>query len=297
MDLIINLNKPAGVTSHQAVAAVKRLLRVKKAGHTGTLDPMATGVLLVCLNEATKVSRFLLDMDKRYRARVKLGERTDTHDSYGNVIEQRDASTLTEEDVVRTVRMFEGSISQRPPMYSAVKVHGKKLYEFARKGIEIERQERRVSIYELKVLNFDLPYFDLAISCSKGTYIRTLCDDIGRTLGTGAHLCCLERSAIGPFDISDSASQEEVAREDFFEIQKKSFCSIDEALFALKEVVLDENDYRGARKGIAIKGNKIRDLPPYDFVKLKSPLGDLFGIGRLDADKIRIERILNIQAD
>lgn len=294
MDLIINLNKPAGITSHQAVAAVKRLLNIRKAGHTGTLDPMATGVLLVCLNEATKVTRFLLDMDKRYLARVKLGERTDTYDSQGNVIEQRDASKLTEEDVVRAVRMFEGSITQRPPMFSAVKVQGKKLYELARRGIEIERLERHVSIYELKVLNFDLPYFDLAISCSKGTYIRTLCDDIGNVLGTGAHLYCLERSAIGPFDVKDSARQEELAKKDFFEVFNKSYCSIDQALSAIKQIELDERDYRSAKNGSAIKINKINDLSSGDFVKLKGPLGNLFGIGRINSDHIRIERILNI---
>jgi tRNA pseudouridine55 synthase len=293
-NLIINLNKSPGITSHQAVAQIKRLLGVRKAGHTGTLDPMATGVLLVCLNEATKVSRFLLDMDKQYHARVKLGERTDTYDSQGRVIEQKDASALTEDDVVRAVRMFEGEITQKPPMYSAIKVQGKKLYELARKGIEIERRERHVRIYKLRVTGFDLPYFDLAVSCSKGTYVRTLCDDIGAALGTGAHLFSLERSAIGPFDIKNSTSQEELGRDDFFEIKKKSVCSIDDALSGLEEVMLDEADYLGAKSGVPIKGNIIKELSDCNFVKLKSPRGELFGIGRTDSDCIRIERILNI---
>lgn len=293
MDLIINLNKPFGITSHQAVTGVKRLLGVKKAGHTGTLDPAATGVLLICLNEATKVSRFLLGMDKRYRARVKLGERTDTYDAQGTVIEQSDASALTEKDVVRAVKMFEGSITQKPPMYSAVKVQGKKLYELARKGVEIERRERHVHIYEIHVCGFDLPYFDLEVSCSKGTYIRTLCDDIGSVLGTGAILYSLERSAIGPFEIKNSATPEELGRDDFFEYKKKSFCSIDEALSEFREIVLDDVDYRGARRGVPIKTNRIKDLPTGSFVKLKGPLGDLFGIGLVDAELIRIERILN----
>ena len=293
-DLIINLNKSPGITSHQAVAQVKRLLGIKKAGHTGTLDPMATGVLLVCLNEATKVSRFLLDMDKQYRARVKLGERTDTYDSQGRVIEQKDASAITEGDVVRAVKMFEGSMTQKPPMYSAIKVQGKKLYELARKGIEIERQERHVLIYRLQVSGFDLPYFDLAISCSKGTYVRTLCDDIGAVLGTGAHLFSLERSAIGPFDIKNSSRHEELGRDDFFATQKKSFCSIDEALPGLKEIVLGEADYRSARSGVPIKNNIIKELYDCSFVKLKGPCGELFGIGRVDSDYIRIERLINI---
>ncbi len=293
MDLIINLNKPHGVTSHQAVTAVKRLLDVKKAGHTGTLDPAATGVLLICLNEATKVSRFLLNMDKRYRARVKLGERTDTYDAQGTVIERRDASALTEKDVVRAVGMFEGSITQKPPMYSAVKVQGRKLYEFARKGVEVARLERSVQINELRVLGFDLPYFDLEVSCSKGTYIRSLCDDIGSVLGTGAVLHSLERSAIGPFEIKNSVSTEELGRRDFFEHRKASFYSIDEALSDFGEVVLDEADYLGATRGVPIKINKIKDLPAGSIVRLKGPLGNLFGIGSVDFDRIRIERILN----
>lgn len=293
-DLIINLNKSPGITSHQAVAEVKRLLGVKKAGHTGTLDPMATGVLLVCLNEATKVSRFLLDMDKQYRARVKLGEKTDTYDSQGSVIEQKDASALTEGDVESVVTMFEGSITQKPPMYSAVKIQGKKLYELARKGIEIERRERNVRIYKLQVSGFNLPYFDLAISCSKGTYVRTLCDDIGAVLGTGAHLFSLERSAIGPFDIKNSVKVEELAGIDFFEVKKKSVSSIDEALSELKGIVLNEVEYRGARSGVPIKSNIIKELTNHNFVKLKDPQGELFGIGRIDLDCIRIERIMNI---
>ncbi len=294
MNFIINLNKRSGITSHRAVAEVKRTLGVRKAGHTGTLDPMATGVLLVCLNEATKASRFLLDMDKRYRARVKLGERTDTYDSQGKVIEQKDATAITEGDVLRAVKMFEGSVLQKPPMYSALKVQGKKLYELARKGIEIERTERRVNIFEIQVLGFDLPFFDLSISCSKGTYIRTLCDDIGAVLGTGAHLYSLERSAIGPFDIAHSAGHEELGREDFFDVKKKSFCSVDEALSALKEVVLEEADYLAARRGVPINCNEIKDLPFSGFVKLKGPQGELFGIGRVDCNRIMIERIINI---
>jgi tRNA pseudouridine55 synthase len=190
--------------------------------------------------------------------------------------------------------MFEGSISQKPPMYSAVKVEGKKLYELARKGIEIERTERRIHIYDLQVSGFNLPYFDLTVSCSKGTYIRTLCDDIGAALGTGAHLVSLERSAIGPFDIKNSVRPEELSREDFFEGKKKSFCSIDEALPGFREVVLDEVGYRSAKSGMPIKFNKISGLSGDNFVKLKDPHGELFGIGRIDSGIIRIERILNI---
>ena len=293
-DLIINLNKPSGITSQQAVTGVKRLLGVKKAGHTGTLDPMATGVLLVCLNEATKVSRFLLNLDKRYRATVKLGERTDTYDSEGRIIEKKNPSFLKEDEVVSVVRGFVGSIVQKPPMYSAVKVDGKKLYELARKGIEIKRPERRINIYDLQVSGFNMPFFDLEVSCSKGTYIRTLCDDIGTALGTGAHLFSLERSAVGSFDVKKAASPEDLSKEDFFQIKKESYYTIDEALSGLKEILLNEVDCRSAKNGLPIKLNQINGLHDDDFVKLKGPCGNLFGIGRTDSGLILIERILNI---
>jgi tRNA pseudouridine55 synthase len=293
MDLILNVNKPSGITSFQAVAKVKRSLGVRKAGHTGTLDPMATGVLLICLGEATKVSRFFLDMDKKYRARVKLGERTDTGDSEGRIIERRDASSVTIEQVERAVRMFEGEVVQKPPMYSAVKVRGTELYKLARKGIEIDRPDRSVMIYSLIIVAAELPYFDLEVSCSKGTYIRTLCDDIGKVIGTGAHLAALERSAVGSFDIADSVGLAEIARQDFDD-KRKALYSIDEALSTLAEMVLDEKDYGKAKDGVAIKRSNINELSVGSFIRLKSPSKKLFGIGRVEIDVIRIERILNL---
>jgi tRNA pseudouridine55 synthase len=293
MDLILNINKPSGITSFQTVAKVKRLFGVKKAGHTGTLDPMATGVLLICLGEATKVSRFLLDMDKKYRARVKLGERTDTGDAEGRVIECRDASSVTTEQVERAVRMFEGEIVQKPPMYSAVKVQGKTLYKLARKGIEIDRPERSVTIHSLAVAASELPYFDLDVSCSKGTYIRTLCDDIGNVLGTGAHVVALGRSAVGFFDVADAVGLDELAQEGFRD-RGKAFYSIDQALSALKEIVLDQEDYKKAKNGGAIKWHNINHLSAGSFVRLKSPSGELFGIGRVETDFVRVERIFNL---
>ncbi|MDA8431713.1 MAG: tRNA pseudouridine(55) synthase TruB [Nitrospiraceae bacterium] len=293
MDLIINFNKPRGITSFQCVSKVKRLLGAGKAGHTGTLDPMATGVLLICLGEATKVSRFFLDMDKKYRARVKLGEKTDTCDAEGRVIEQRDASSVTPERIERALRMFKGEIVQTPPMYSAVKVQGTALYKLARKGLEIDRPERIVMIYHLKMILSELPYFDMEVSCSKGTYIRTLCDDIGNALGTGAHLAALERSAVGSFTIADSVGLDELATQDFRD-KRKGFSSIDEALPILREVVLVEEDYERAKNGVPIKSFTINNLPVGSFVRLKTPSRKMFGIGRVESGCIRIERILNL---
>jgi tRNA pseudouridine55 synthase len=293
MDRIINLNKPSGITSHQAVTRIKRFLGVKKAGHTGTLDPLATGVLLVCLGEATKVTRFFLAMDKKYRARVKLGERTDTGDSQGRVIERKDTISLNEAQLLGAVKLFQGRIGQQPPMYSAVKIRGETLYKLARKGIEVERPERIVEVYEIAVRGVDLPYFDLEVSCSKGFYVRSLCDDIGLRLGTGAHLVALERLRVGPFDIKDAATFEDVERKDFWRDGKSHF-SIDAGLSGLKEIILAKAEHEKAKNGVPVALIDASGFHDNEFVRLKDPSENLFGIGRVEKGIIRIERILNL---
>ena len=288
MHVIINLNKPPGITSRAAVTKVQRLLKAKKAGHAGTLDPQANGVLLVCLNEATKVTRFLMDMQKQYKAKIKLGERTDTCDAEGKVIERKDISYLSEADLFDAVLSFKGPIKQKPPMYSAIKIDGKTLYKLARKGIEIERPERSVHIYDIEITSIDMPCFDVTISCSKGTYIRSLCDDIGQKLGTGAHMARLERTAVGEFHISNSFSFEELA------VNEEMFYSIDRAIFNLPEIRLGEVDCQKAKNGmkIVLESHNLHDG---DFLRLKDPEGNLFAIGRADSNIISIERLLNLQ--
>jgi tRNA pseudouridine55 synthase len=288
MNEIINLNKPSGITSRQAVSKVKRLLGARKAGHTGTLDPLATGVLLICLDEATKVSRFLLDLDKQYDFRVKLGERTDTYDSEGRVLEARDISHVTESGLLETVMKFRGRFKQKPPMYSAVKVKGRALYKLARSGFDVERPDRIVEVYDIKVKEVDLPYVELSVLCSKGTYIRTLCDDLGNRLGTGAHLFRLQRTSIGKFSIHDSVSFDGLLSGD------KAFLSIDGALSFLKEIQLSSADYRRARNGVPIIFNKNKEFKENEFVRLKDHDGKLFGMGRINSATIRIERVLNL---
>ena len=292
MNTIINLYKPSGITSHQAVGRVKRIFSEKKAGHTGTLDPLATGVLLVCLSEATKISRFLLDMDKRYRARVKLGERTDTLDADGTVVERREVSSVTDEAIIRVVSGFAGRIEQKPPMYSAVKVNGQTLHKLARKGIEVDRPPRFVDIYEIKVLEMEIPFFTLEVSCSKGTYIRSLCDDIGQELGTGAHLTALERTGVGAFDVRDAVTFEELET-CAAPPHKKACHEIDEALAGLDELVLADEDFVKARNGVAIRLND-HNFAQGAFIRLKNISGVLFGIGRFEDCSVRIERILNL---
>ncbi|WP_440996938.1 tRNA pseudouridine(55) synthase TruB [Arhodomonas sp. SL1] len=199
VDGILLLDKPRGVTSNQALQRVRRLLDARKAGHTGSLDPLATGMLPLCFGEATKVSGFLLDADKRYRVTARFGAVTDTGDAEGAVIETRPVSELTAEALEAVLPRFQGDIEQVPPMYSALKQQGRRLYDLAREGTEVERQPREVTIHELTVVDVAGEEATFEVACSKGTYVRTLIADIGDALGPGAHVSALRRTALGPF--------------------------------------------------------------------------------------------------
>ncbi|MDI5892918.1 tRNA pseudouridine(55) synthase TruB [Halomonas rhizosphaerae] len=196
---VLLLDKPPGLSSNHALQRARRLFQAQKAGHTGTLDPMATGLLPVCFGEATKFSAHLLDADKVYRTRVELGAITDTGDAEGEVVERRAVPRLTEADVEGVLARFRGEIDQVPPMYSALKHQGRKLYELAREGKSIERAARRVTVYDARLLALADTAFELEVRVSKGTYIRTLAEDIGQALGCGAHISALRRLETGPF--------------------------------------------------------------------------------------------------
>lgn len=212
---ILVLNKPRGMTSHDCVAKVRRLAKTKKVGHTGTLDPEVTGVLPICLGQATKVAEFLLDDDKEYVADITLGRSTTTEDASGEIVEDSPLTAApSREELEEILASFLGSITQVPPMYSAIKQKGKKLYELARKGVEVERKPREVKIYQLHLERYSpiLPYpvFTLRVHCSKGTYIRSLAVDIGRKLGCPAHLSNLVRTKSGPYRLEHSYSFEQI---------------------------------------------------------------------------------------
>lgn len=192
---VINVYKEPGFTSFDVVAKLRGILRQKKIGHTGTLDPEAEGVLVVCLGKATKLCEILTDKDKSYEATLLLGKTTDTEDSTGNVLSEHEV-TVSEQEVVAVIQSFVGEYDQVPPMYSAIKVNGKKLYELARQGIEIERTPRHVVIHRIEVLEADLPYVTFKVSCGKGTYIRSLCRDIGEKLGCGGIMDRLVRDSV-----------------------------------------------------------------------------------------------------
>ena len=196
---ILLLDKPLGLSSNHALQRVKRLYDARKAGHTGSLDPLADGMLPICLGDATKLSAFLLDADKHYWFRVRLGVSTATGDSEGEILQTHATDGIGVEQIERVLPRFVGEIEQLPPMYSALKHKGRRLYQLAREGVEIEREPRRVKIHSLRLVGADLPEFELEVHCSKGTYVRTLAEDIGNALGVGAHVTALRRTGVGPY--------------------------------------------------------------------------------------------------
>jgi len=211
MNGIINVLKPPGMTSHDVVSFIRKVLNTKKIGHTGTLDPEAAGVLPICIGKATKVAQYLTDKQKRYRANIKFGTVTDTYDSYGKIIRESGPVSIEPKTLEEILKSFTGIISQKPPIYSALKVKGKKLYQYAREGKEVQIEERPVEIYELKLLGMEAEDEAMIdVLCSKGTYIRTLCYDIGEVLGCGAHMSQLVRLGSSPFTIENSSTLEEI---------------------------------------------------------------------------------------
>ncbi|MCR5415886.1 MAG: tRNA pseudouridine(55) synthase TruB [Pseudobutyrivibrio sp.] len=208
---IINVYKEAGYTSFDVVARLRGILKIKKIGHTGTLDPDATGVLPVCVGKATKLCDMLTDKDKVYECVMLLGVETDTYDMSGRILEKRPVLS-SEEEVTNTINSFVGDIMQVPPMYSALKVNGKKLYELAREGKEVERKPRPVTIFSIDILNVSLPEVTIRIHCSKGTYIRSLCHDVGEALGCGCAMKSLVRTRVSMFDISDARTIDEIEK-------------------------------------------------------------------------------------
>ena len=208
---IVNVYKEKGMTSFDVVAKLRKICGQKKIGHTGTLDPEAEGVLPVCLGKATKVCDLLTDRDKEYITILRLGIETDTQDLTGNVIAQKDTAGLTPEMVSEAIRLFVGVQEQIPPMYSAKKINGKKLYEYAREGLEVERKPETITVYEIEILKMNLPEVTLRIACSKGTYIRTLCHDIGKMLQTGGTMASLLRSRAAGYALEDAHRLSEIA--------------------------------------------------------------------------------------
>ncbi|MBU3544538.1 MAG: tRNA pseudouridine(55) synthase TruB [Betaproteobacteria bacterium] len=252
IDGVVLLDKPAGMSSQGAVTAVKRAFNADKAGHTGTLDPMATGLLPICLGEATKYSQDLLEADKSYIAQVKFGSRTDTGDAEGQIIEELPLPAFADELAIKAaldalLPKFTGPITQVPPMYSALKRDGKPLYEYARAGIELERAPREITIHAIRWTNVNWPEATLEVSCSKGTYIRVLAEDIGNTLGCGAHLVGLRRTEVGHLNLEQSFTMESIQQG--LQDSSSYILPVDALLQTLPHLTVDEQQAKRLEMG------------------------------------------------
>ncbi len=255
---VLNVYKEKGYTSHDVVAKLRGIVGQKKIGHTGTLDPDAVGVLPVCLGRATKLCDMLTDKDKIYEAVLLFGVETDTQDTSGSILKTADVSELKEEDVIRVIQSFVGPYNQIPPMYSALKVGGKKLYELAREGKTIERKARPVTIYDIEILSVELPRIRMKVHCSKGTYIRTLCHDIGEKLQCGGCMEALKRTKVSSFEIEDSLTLSEIEK-------MKKEGNIGDIIIPIDHMFLDyakahvcAEALKLAYNGNALKSNQIR---------------------------------------
>jgi len=260
VDGILNIDKPRGWTSYAVVDRIKKLAGIRSVGHSGTLDPLATGVLLVCCGKATKISSHLTDLEKEYLATVQLGVVTDTYDAEGTILEQRTVA-VTRDDVQAVLPFYSGEIEQVPPMFSAVKHQGKRLYKLARAGEHVERRTRQIHISDMALVSFDRDVLVFRVRCSKGTYVRSLASDIGERLGCGAHLAALRRERIGAFRADEALSLESLRdHEDIF----RHLVSIGDALGHLPAVRIDGNGRQRIAHGLPISSQDVLEPDQWD---------------------------------
>ena len=296
IDGILVLDKPLGLSSNRALQTAKRLYFAAKAGHTGSLDPLATGVLPLCFGEATKFSQFLLDADKAYQSTFTLGTVTATGDAEGEILETSDASHITEADVAQALTAFRGEIEQVPSMFSAIKQNGQPLYKLARQGIEVERKSRRVVIKELELRAFrggENPEVDIYLECSKGTYVRSLAEDLGKALGCGAFVSALRRTRAGPFSIEDSvtlSTLQALKGNDEVEKMDELLLPADTALGALPLVRLSESGGFYMRQGQPVM---VPNAPCDGIVRVALETGEFLGVGEiLDDGRVAPRRLI-----
>ncbi|MBM7560632.1 tRNA pseudouridine(55) synthase TruB [Fusibacter tunisiensis] len=285
---ILVIHKPQNMTSHDVVAILRKKLKMKKIGHTGTLDPMATGVLPVCIGRATKVVDFLTDGRKGYACKMKLGSSTDTQDQWGTTCKTGSLDHISETTIIDVINSFVGEIDQIPPMYSAVKVGGQKLVDLARQGIEIKRQPRKRIIYSIESIGLDGAYVSFDVFCSKGTYIRTLCNDIGEKLGCYAHMTELKRIYSEPFEIADASSLEHISIETIDQYLKP----IDAAVSWMPKLILPDTEDMVQKISNGVK----LDLTSYsssDAVYQRCYIGDSFyGIAMKTHNKLVMKKLI-----
>ena len=290
---IICLDKPRDMTSFMAVKKASRLLGVKKAGHTGTLDPMATGVLVIMLGYSTRFIELLPEHKKSYTARVKLGITTNTLDITGNILSESPVN-VTKEQLLSVTEDFKGEILQTPPMYSALKKDGERLYDLARKGIEIEREQRKITIEKLEIYDFNGIEFSMDVTCSAGTYIRSLCDDIGAKLGCGAVMTELRRTSANGFSIEKSITLEELEQLVSENRTDEVITSVETALMSYPEITVTNPQANRFRNGGALDYARLHGDYPIGIYRVYSPERKLLGLGEIKEDKsdLSVRRVL-----
>lgn len=288
MNGVINILKPPGMTSHDVVSFVRKTLGIKKVGHTGTLDPGAAGVLPICIGKSTKIVEYLMNDKKIYICELTFGNKTDTYDKYGNFLYEsdKDCSQINYNILQKVVTEFKGKISQKPPIYSAVKINGIRAYDLARRGEKVDIKERTVEIYNIEIIKLDPPVAMLKIECSKGTYIRSLCNDIGEKLGCGAYMSFLIRTATGKFSLANSYTLEEISQQ-----MPDTFIVEPDYALEMKNVYIDET-----YKSKLLNGNSIvyKEKGVYEntLVKIYIKPDRFIGIGRINNGILSVEKLL-----
>lgn len=298
---ILLLDKPVGVTSNEILQSVKRLFCANKAGHTGSLDPIATGMLPICFGEATKFSQFLLEANKHYVVTGKLGETTTSEDSEGALIEKREVKNIDVQTIEKILLKFQGKILQIPPMYSAIKQKGQPLYKLARQGIIVEREPREVTVYTIKLLEQNGDLIKLEMLCSKGTYVRTIVADIGALLGCGAHVIELRRLAVGPYKAEQMTTLDKLqeitkdnAKDNDCKLLDQFLLPIESMLVGMPEIALTSDMVFYMHQGQPLV---IAKAPNSGWVIMKSKSGQFLGVGEVMSDgKIAPRRMCNVKA-
>lgn len=291
MNGVINIYKNTGMTSFDVVAMVRRVAKMKKVGHTGTLDPAASGILPVCLGKATKIIDYIMENKKVYRVNLKLGMVTDTYDLEGEVLREKDASHITKDEILNCINSFVGTIDQVPPMYSALKQNGVRLYELARRGIEVHREARKVTIYSIENIKIESnDNIQMDVCCSKGTYIRSLCYDIGEKLNVGATMTALERIQNGPFTKEEAINIEDLTEE----LLEKHIISIEKALDSFEKITVNEKFGKLLRNGVKVFDNRMysEEVEFNKLYRVYEDNGVFLGLGKRDEKGFKLEKLL-----
>ncbi|MBO3376139.1 tRNA pseudouridine(55) synthase TruB [Clostridium perfringens] len=291
MNGVINIYKNTGMTSFDVVAMVRRVAKMKKVGHTGTLDPAASGVLPVCLGKATKIIDYIMENKKVYRVNLKLGMVTDTYDLEGEVLREEDASHITKDEILNCINSFVGTIDQVPPMYSALKQNGVRLYELARQGIEVHREARKITIYSIENIKIESnDNIQMDICCSKGTYIRSLCYDIGEKLNVGATMTALERIQNGTFTKEEAINIEDLTEE----LLEKHIISIEKALDSFEKITVNEKFGKLLRNGVKVFDNRMysEEVEFNKLYRVYEDNGVFLGLGKRDEKGFKLEKLL-----